>query len=240
MPQRVGLQVRRAADRIPTVWAGAIGAGLVLGVTASFGGLNPVIPPPLGDVAVGETYTNDEISIAVHELIIADELTDVTLAPTVPAGGKIVLLLVTMTNHWNKPLDLLGDSRYKQNLSVTITDPEQQPTTDPAPRGTVILGDGMSSYSSRLLDDGSEDGLPPGVPWRMVLWTTIDAETAAQLVPGADVTVTLNDLSLSTASFFYDDKPEYWTDPVPARVVHLEPQRQSTVEFPALKNLVPS
>lgn len=233
------MSLRRAADRLPTKWFGTIGAALFVIVTAAFGGANKARPPTLPVIAAGETHTSDQVSITVEQLVVA-EAVDVVF--TEAPGDKVVILVVTASNRWDRPLTV--SEAVIRNLSVSdraVADPvtdrsapvtaappagANDPTATDAATNLDASADGVLDAadlpSVRRLDDLSLAGeLQPGVPVRLALTWTVEPSLARRIAASEQVFVTIYNQELIVSEFIRTDTG--WNFPTAAATVGLTP-----------------
>lgn len=208
------VNLRRAADRLPTKWLGSAIAVAFLVLTAAFGSFRAAPDTTITDIAVGETYTNAQVSVVVERLIVTDAV-DGLMAPD---GQKNVLLVMTVTDQWNRPL---LSREHLVSLATVSTGPD-------AAEGELIGSDDVPSYS-RTADGTSAEALQPDVPFH-VAWTwTVDDATAQKITSGDDVVVTIFDQTLTTGT--YASAVSSWGEPTPGARVVVQPETIQSVDL---------
>lgn len=184
-------RVLALADRVPTGWFAGILTTLFLAVTAAFGGLSAVAVPPVPDLAPGEQHRNDLFALTVERAVLIDDLPG--SGTTVSEGQRILALVVTVENVWNRAVPAQGTAGVDGAVQVA--------ELDGAPADSI----------ARLDDATVSPYLQPGVPAELVLTWAVDATAfAAGDVLHADLLdFTLYEGQLITYG-------ESWTDPVTA------------------------
>lgn len=205
-------------------------------LTAAFGGASKAPTPPLPLIAVGQPYTNDEVSIAVHRLVVTDSF-DEYLAPG--PDDKLVVLVLTVTNRWDRPLGIWRDLNGALSLSTgSVSDlagggpPMGDGAVDAEPGRAVLLGALDAPTYTRTDDLTSARTLQPGLPVPLAWIWNVDAATALQIANGEEVTVTIYDQTLITGTYTYAGTG--WGAPAAAAQVVLRPESWETVALASL------
>jgi len=186
--------VRAASDRVPTAWFAAIGTGVFLLATAAFGGLATATEPPPPRLNPGAAHVTDMRTLTVQRAVLIDELPG---SGTIPDDDERVLaIVVDVEDNWDRPLRTGGRGSVEESFSVAGLD---EPTS-----------------SARMDDATIGPTLQPGVPAQVVYTWAVEADAFAA---GDTLVVTLNDMSLYTASFV--SKGSSWEDPTPSATVTL-------------------
>lgn len=193
-PRRRFTWLRAASDRVPTAWFAGIGTGVFLLVTAAFGGLATAAEPPPAHLRAGTTHVTDMRSLTIERAVLIDELPGSGTSPE--KGERVLAIVVDVEDNWDQPLRTEGSGSVEESFSVAGLD--------------------EPSSSARMDDATIGPTLQPGVPAQVVYtW----AVKASRFAAGDTVVVTLNDLSLYTASFV--SKGSSWEDPTPSATVTL-------------------
>ena len=187
--------IRAASDRVPTAWFAAIGTGLFLAATAAFGGLATAAEPPLAQLEPGTAHVNDMRSLTVERAVLIDELPGSGTFPK--KRERVLAIVVDVENKWDEPLGSLDD-QHGIVASFEVSDL------------------GTPSSSARMDDATLDPRLQPGVPAQLVYTWAVDARDDTA---GDTLTVTLNDLSLYTASFVA--RGTYWQEPIASATLTL-------------------
>lgn len=203
---RTAAWARRTSDKVPTAWAGAIGTGVFLALTAAFGGLDTVEPPPVAEIAVGADYSNTQLRVNIQRAVLIDDLTEAMVYP--PEGQRLLVIVVDVENLWD------GALAIDQGL---------RPTLVPADSADLVDVAGKTSAENATLpadvvlrsDDGTQNPvLQPGTTAPVWMAWYVDPD---RLAGGASVDFEIRDQSLRTGSFLLSG--EYWSgDEVAGRI----------------------
>ena len=150
-------RLRKVGDRVPTPWFAAIGTGLFLAATASFGGLADAAADPIPQLDPDEVHTNGQLRLSVERAVIFDEFpeTGVTAEP----GERVLAVVVNVENLWTEALPTSGGFSVNDALRLDAL-------PDAAP-------DGVARY-----DDGTQQPwLQPGIPVTVVVAWAVPART---------------------------------------------------------------
>lgn len=181
---------------MPTKWVAAAATAVFLAATAAFGGLAPVKAVAIPEIDAGEQFTSDQFAITVERALLIDEFKEAGAYADQDKDERVLALQVEVENLWTEP----------------------QPSTGKgALAGVVRVNDLEHAGSVARYDDATKSPLlQPGVPASVVLTWVIDGDDFAE---GDEITVTLNNMTLYTASFVASG--QWWNDPTPAVTVPL-------------------
>jgi hypothetical protein len=182
-------RVLAVADRVPTGWFAGILTALFLIVTAAFGGLSAVAVPPVPAIAAGTEHRNDQIALTVERAVLIDELPG--SGTSVSDGERVLALVVSVENVWDRALPASGDAGVDAAVSVDE------------------LGGVRANSVARLDDATLTPYLQPGVPAELVLTWAVGPATFAA---GDVLHVGLLDFTLYTGQLI--TYGESWIDPV--------------------------
>jgi hypothetical protein len=172
-------------DRLPTRWLFTGVAGLLLLVSAAFGGLDdaPTSPPPT--IEAGDTATGVHFSVAVSRVLLIDALPELGLTP--PPGSRLLVVGATVENQRTMPL----------RLATFPLEPDSV-----LPVGVAGIEATTPAMTVAVLDDGAEASpLQPGVPADVVYVWEVAADA---LAAGDDIRVDILDRTVegrATISF---------------------------------------
>jgi hypothetical protein len=180
--------VRAASDRVPTRWFAGIGTGLLLAVTAAFGGLATAAVPSIVTIEPGAEHRNAQFALRVESAQLRDEDPDARIY--LEDGERMLTVRVRVENLWTRP----------------------STATDLSANVSVAGVPGEDSGTVRRVDDSTivsffQPNVPAEVEYR---WVIGDDD----LRGGDTLEVTLNDLTEYTGSFVASGT--WWTDPKPA------------------------
>jgi hypothetical protein len=175
-PQRERRSVRQGAralyDRVPTTWLITGGAGLFLGISAVFGGLDDAPVQAAPAIEAGDSHAGAELTVTVNEALLIDAFPEQNLTPA--KGDRLLVVRAVVENTTAEP----------RRLSTTISDTLRVGGVPGLPAATPpddIL----------VIDDGSDAvTVQPGVPVELAFVWVIAAGAVAK---GDDVTVQLMD-----------------------------------------------
>lgn len=221
--------LRRAADRLPTKWFGTIAATAFLIVTAAFGGLSTAPAPPLPEIAIGETYTNDQMSITVERMFVTDSVDDFFDASVITGpGDELVVVVATVTNRWDRPLSV-GDD-LDRAVSVS-TGSASDADSNEGDAGVVLDSDTLPVFA-RTDDATAARTIQPGVPTPLAWIWHVDGSTAQQITNADEVAVTIFDQTVVTGTYlFWGDR---WGDPIAAARVVVQPETPGSITLAEL------
>jgi hypothetical protein len=178
-----------AFDRVPTGWLAGILTALFLGVTAGFGGLSAAAAPPIATLDAGETHESAQFAVTVERAVLIDSLPEAGIR--VPAWQRVLAVVVTVENRWDRPLPSTGSGGLEDVVRV------------------AALGDVGPAAIARFDDTGENPTLQPRVPAQLVLTWAVGG---GQVRDGDTLDVELRDLSLYRGTFVLQG--ESWSDPV--------------------------
>ncbi len=185
--------LRAATDRVPTAWIPGILTAVFLGAAAAFGGLEAVAAPPIATLEPGETHVNDMLSITVERAVLIDSFPEAGAYADPDKGQRILAMVVTAENVWDRPVQSMSDTSLTGSLRVPGL-------ADPVPVAAARLDDGTN-----------KPWLQPGMPAEIVVTWRISAEEVAA---GDGITVEISDFSLQRGQIVFSG--ETWVSPVVA------------------------
>ncbi|WP_285137372.1 hypothetical protein [Microbacterium sp. lyk4-40-TSB-66] len=188
-PRAARTRVLAITDRVPTGWFAGILTALFLSVTAVFGGLSAVAVPPVPDIAAGTEHRNDQFALTVERAVLIDELPG--SGTSVSDGQRVLALVVSVENVWDRALAASGDAGVADAVSV------------------AELGGATANAVARIDDATVAPYLQPGVPAELVLTWAVDPATFAA---GDVLHVDLLDFTSYTGQLV--TYGESWIDPV--------------------------
>lgn len=187
-------RVARWLGSIPTsIWF-IVGAALILGASALFGGLDDADlsarQPPV--VPVGEEIARDEFTTVVHSAYLADVAPGFTLEPD--EGNTYLVVEATVTNHGRV-------------TTITFSDLLQLDQ----------LEDPLAARTARLIDGSGLPHANPGLPIAVAFIWEIPEGTVS---PGDTVQLTVMAKSfMEDGDVTFGS---YWSDPQPTAFVDVE------------------
>lgn len=229
-------------------------------MTAAFGGLGTAPAPSLPAVPVGEPYTNDQLSITVEQLLIAQSI---DRGSTADPGQPVVVAVVTAVNRWDRPQ--LASQTVVRNLSLsegsTPGPARDTDSTSATPASKASASTGRSDTETRGVGTAGADGtvdrsvdgvldaadvpsvmrlddlvlageLQPGVPVPLALIWAIDADLARRLAGSDEMVVTISDQVLTVSEYVKTDIG--WSFPTPAATVHARPIVRGSISLAEL------
>ncbi|HEV7948717.1 MAG TPA: hypothetical protein VGP24_03015 [Glaciihabitans sp.] len=127
------------SDQIPTKWLISSVAGLALGVSALFGGLEDVEPTSLPELDAGETFTGAQLAIAVERLVLIDAFPEQGIQPE--EGNRLLVVVATVENVWDKPVSTYNNIGAADNIRLHGIDGFDE---DTPPTRVDVLSDSAS------------------------------------------------------------------------------------------------
>lgn len=196
-PRRRFAWVRASTDRVPTRWFAGIATGVFLAVTAAFGGLATAATPSLAVLEPGEAHVTDQRSLTIERAVLVDELPEAGVYPDPDENQRVLAVVATVENPWTAPQTASATSGFSVSAFAE----------------SVSVGELPAKESANVRYDDSTSGpwMQPGVPFELVMAWIVDADAYAD---GDELEITLNTLSLYTASFVAEG--EWWQDPTPS------------------------
>lgn len=199
-PPKLGAFARfqAATDRVPTKWFAGLATGVFLAATAGFGGLAEAAPTPIGALEIGEEHATEQLRITVEDVVVIDDLPELSL--NLVPGQRALVVLANVTNEWDRPLPTtaLSTGGIHDNLRVSAGNIDVE-----APLQIARVDDALISP---VLQPGLQ------VPLAFI-WSV---RTSA-IRDGDPVEIRLFEESLYTASVVTSG--QWWDDPVLAAKV---------------------
>lgn len=181
---------RRTIDLVPTSWLITGAGGVLLAMTAVFGGLATAPVEPIPEIAVGDVYKGSDFEITVVGVELWNDNGKSGVFPNTDAGEQVLVVTVDVENRFAKPRpsSSVDEKGMLDELRVSPFD--------------------TSPEVSRADDGTFSPMLQPNVPARLLLAWLVEP---GELLVGDTVTVSLHDATHQVGSSVLRGI-DYWVD----------------------------
>lgn len=191
-------RIRTWIVNVPTAWIAGIITGTFLIVTAAFGGLDTVTPPPLATLEPGDTHDNDQLSLTIERAVLIDDFREA--GAYADEGERVLALIVNAENVWTEPLM----TSLNNSVGMTIR--------------VDALGDVHPESVARMDDATWSPYLQPGVPAELVLAWVVPEDMFAE---GEPIALTIRDPELHIGQYLTYGAS--WGEPTPVATMRVTP-----------------